>query len=446
MALATRCPDCGSVFRVVADQLKLRGGLVRCGQCNAVFDAIGSLSYLDDAQLRALRAETSAPPPAPAEAAPPAAAATPTAPDPTSIEATQAASATPVAQAAEAVACEAAPPPPLPAHAAAAFRELALALAATPALPAPVRATTPDADPPPPPEPTPVESEAIPTAAAAAVEASQESESAAPAEETAQDAAAEPAADAESLADSDHAEPAAIEGVAAATETGALAGEADATSPEAQASANESVAASTKAEAETEAEAAAAPPPSAQAATQDAVPATLAEPEFLRRASQQAQAQRHRKAWAVACVLAAVVLAAQLLMAFRSEVLMRWPQAQPIYAQVCERLGCTVNWPTQSDQIAVLASDLQVLPGRSAYELNVTLRNRAPFPQALPALEVTLTDARGQVITRKVVSAAEYRAEAQRDPLAPGEDLAARLVFETSGATPTGFLVYPFHP
>ena len=27
MALATKCPQCGAMFRVVADQLKLRGGL-----------------------------------------------------------------------------------------------------------------------------------------------------------------------------------------------------------------------------------------------------------------------------------------------------------------------------------------------------------------------------------------------------------------------------------
>lgn len=51
MALATRCPNCRSMFRVVADQLKLRGGLVRCGSCRHVFDAIGSLSYVDDSGL-----------------------------------------------------------------------------------------------------------------------------------------------------------------------------------------------------------------------------------------------------------------------------------------------------------------------------------------------------------------------------------------------------------
>ena len=58
MALAARCPHCRALFRVVADQLKLRGGLVRCGECRQVFDAIGSLSYVDD---RALSHEEEAP-------------------------------------------------------------------------------------------------------------------------------------------------------------------------------------------------------------------------------------------------------------------------------------------------------------------------------------------------------------------------------------------------
>lgn len=51
MALATRCPSCQARFRVAPDQLKLRGGLVRCGACRHVFDAIGTLNYVDDAVL-----------------------------------------------------------------------------------------------------------------------------------------------------------------------------------------------------------------------------------------------------------------------------------------------------------------------------------------------------------------------------------------------------------
>ena len=53
MALATRCPHCQAVFRVVVDQLKLRGGLVRCGDCGQVFDAIGTLIYVDEATIAA---------------------------------------------------------------------------------------------------------------------------------------------------------------------------------------------------------------------------------------------------------------------------------------------------------------------------------------------------------------------------------------------------------
>ena len=57
MALAARCPHCRALFRVVADQFKLRGGLVRCGECRKVFDAIGSLSYVDDLTLAKESAE-----------------------------------------------------------------------------------------------------------------------------------------------------------------------------------------------------------------------------------------------------------------------------------------------------------------------------------------------------------------------------------------------------
>lgn len=46
-SLATRCPDCATVFRVVPDQLRLSEGWVRCGHCAAVFDASRNLVDLD---------------------------------------------------------------------------------------------------------------------------------------------------------------------------------------------------------------------------------------------------------------------------------------------------------------------------------------------------------------------------------------------------------------
>lgn len=39
MSLITRCPACGTMFKVVTDQLKVSQGWVRCGHCTEVFDA-----------------------------------------------------------------------------------------------------------------------------------------------------------------------------------------------------------------------------------------------------------------------------------------------------------------------------------------------------------------------------------------------------------------------
>ena len=43
MTLATRCTACGTIFRVVQDQLRVSNGWVRCGRCNEVFNALEGL-------------------------------------------------------------------------------------------------------------------------------------------------------------------------------------------------------------------------------------------------------------------------------------------------------------------------------------------------------------------------------------------------------------------
>lgn len=48
MTLVTTCPSCETSFRVVADQLKLRRGLVRCGRCRSVFSGLERLRRLEE--------------------------------------------------------------------------------------------------------------------------------------------------------------------------------------------------------------------------------------------------------------------------------------------------------------------------------------------------------------------------------------------------------------
>lgn len=62
MSLATRCTACGTIFRVVQDQLRVSDGWVRCGRCAEVFDAREQLFDMD----------REAPPPWPPQAPAPA--------------------------------------------------------------------------------------------------------------------------------------------------------------------------------------------------------------------------------------------------------------------------------------------------------------------------------------------------------------------------------------
>lgn len=64
MSQITRCPSCATTFKVVADQLRISEGWVRCGQCKEVFDASAHLlpmapaPLLPDVSLTDLRAPT----------------------------------------------------------------------------------------------------------------------------------------------------------------------------------------------------------------------------------------------------------------------------------------------------------------------------------------------------------------------------------------------------
>ncbi len=66
MSLTTRCPACGTLFRVVPDQLKISEGWVRCGRCSEVFDARASLSPQLPVMTEVVEAQADAAPDAPA--------------------------------------------------------------------------------------------------------------------------------------------------------------------------------------------------------------------------------------------------------------------------------------------------------------------------------------------------------------------------------------------
>lgn len=51
MALVTLCPDCGTTFRVRAEQLQAHGGKVCCGQCQSIFNGFSTLITVDESEI-----------------------------------------------------------------------------------------------------------------------------------------------------------------------------------------------------------------------------------------------------------------------------------------------------------------------------------------------------------------------------------------------------------
>jgi predicted Zn finger-like uncharacterized protein len=367
MALATKCPQCGALFRVVADQLKLRGGLVRCGQCRAVFDAIGSLTYVDDsavAPLRAAKEETTAASPAPAQ---------------------------PVADA------------PSTRHALGRSTTLRI----SPVPPATLAGNFPPRS----------EPSSAPLNEPAVIRRRTRGS-------TVTNAEAWEARDAEQNTGTQGRAPTLVR-PHEEPKSGLL-----------EAPADESV-----------------EPVAGGPIEPEAAPATAEEaerpPSFTRPES------RKRRGFSIVygggAALLVLMAAIQLAVIFRGQLMIHWPQSRPLLTELCGMYRCTVNWPTQADRLAVIGTELQAIPGTDVLELSALIRNRADFRQSLPAVEVTLTDARNRPLARKVFTPADYLASAGeptarlQEGFAPGSDLSIRIFFEARGLAPAGFLVYPFY-
>jgi predicted Zn finger-like uncharacterized protein len=183
-------------------------------------------------------------------------------------------------------------------------------------------------------------------------------------------------------------------------------------------------------------------------------------PSFLRQAERAARWRqpRVRAALAAGCGLAALLLAAQVLHAARDTVAAKVPALRPLLAQGCTWLGCTVQAPRRLEQITVESSGLLLAPAqRNIYELSVALRNRAPIALAVPAVELSLTDAQGRLLSRRVLQPADFGLTATASTGAafqPGADLHLQARLQTApSSTPdettpavVGYTIELFYP
>ena len=172
-------------------------------------------------------------------------------------------------------------------------------------------------------------------------------------------------------------------------------------------------------------------------------------PEFLSKPEPPA---RSALLWGFLAFLAVAALAAQAGYRYRTELAVLVPGARGALVDACRLLRCEVPLPRRPDLMSIESSDLQADPrSESVIVLNVVLRNRAPFPQEYPALELTLTDAAERPVLRRVLGPADYLDPARRQVLAaqglePGAEASFRVNFDAGRTRATGYRLYLFFP
>jgi predicted Zn finger-like uncharacterized protein len=458
MALATQCPHCHTTFRVAADQLKLRGGIVRCGSCQRIFDGNAHLIDLDKPAAPAPSSPPPEPPveendalpvytldfdhtfdplgiiPKPVDDAPepPRAHVWRRAPEAEAEEVPESAALEapvtadyapvgriepqlePVVDAAPDTAPPAdtiAEPPPASAYAPADRIEPAFDLPVTEEI---VAQPLPDYEPEPEPEPEPTEAppepEPVPEPPAPAP-----ASDAPPFLPLRASAASEPPAPA----------PAMIPPVVKPARSKAARAS--------EARARRSKLTPTKIE----------PPKLRLAADGDAD-----EPEFVKRSRRQERMGRtQRMLMAAGAVVLLLLLLAQVVLGFRNTLAAQHPGLKPALAAACTVLGCQVELPAQAENLVIETGELTTL-GPNTYALNTLLRNQGSLVLAWPSIELELTDANDKPVLRRVLAPADYlpRGTSPATGFGPHSEQPVALHFTLDGLQPSGYHTFVFYP
>ena len=171
-------------------------------------------------------------------------------------------------------------------------------------------------------------------------------------------------------------------------------------------------------------------------------------PEFL---DQEEPPPARRVLWGLGALLALVALLLQLTIHYRTEIAVLVPESRELLVRGCALITCELKLPRRAELMAIESSDLQAEGRReNVILLNAVIRNRAPFAQEYPALELTLTDERDQPVVRRVLAPMDYLPALGKarlaQGLAPGGDAVLRVNFDNSRLRAVGYRLYLFFP
>lgn len=170
---------------------------------------------------------------------------------------------------------------------------------------------------------------------------------------------------------------------------------------------------------------------------------------FLSFVQQADKAARWRRPWVRAALSGvalglATLLAAQIALAQRDLVVTLWPQTRAPLLTLCASLNCRIEPLRRIERLSVDSSGLTRIDDGPIYRLALVLRNRSDTALMLPAIDLSLTDSTGALVSRRVLSANDLGA--QRLIIAAGQELALQALLLSSDRPLTGYTIEIFYP
>ena len=147
--------------------------------------------------------------------------------------------------------------------------------------------------------------------------------------------------------------------------------------------------------------------------------------------------------WGLSSVFLLLLLMGQIAHTYRTELTIIAPEIRPYLERYCATIACTVPYPQDIKQLGIESSDLQKNMARQpeVTTLEATIRNHAPFPQALPALQLSLLDVHDRLIASRIFTAQDYLQEADETlPFIESQhEIEIRLDFDSSHLNAMGY-------
>lgn len=167
---------------------------------------------------------------------------------------------------------------------------------------------------------------------------------------------------------------------------------------------------------------------------------------FVRQADKAARWQRPwvRTGLAVLALSLAALLAAQVALAQRDLIAAQWPDARPALLALCGAVDCRIEPLRRIESLSVDSSGLTRIDDGPVYRLAMVLRNRGDTALLLPSIDLSLTDSAGALVARRVLGATELGA--QRTTIAPGQELPLQALLLSSERPLTGYTIEIFYP